>query len=91
VLSLVITTLLISLGHPIYYNDDWYRPDELFPVENIFTTTVYNFHCLPHHFLKVGKNENTTIVSSLGGYCPRYSYCYVYHFPFINSRSDLNL
>jgi len=61
---------LITVGHPILVQGDWYRPDELFPVVRRYVTRVYNFYCEPHHFLIVGI-ENPTTVSSLGGYCPR--------------------
>jgi len=60
----------ISRGHPIYVNDEWYRPDEIYPLSEVFIDTLYNFYAEPEHFLVVGEEEPFTC-SSLGGYCPR--------------------
>jgi len=60
----------ITLGHPIFINGEWYRPDEIYPVTPIYVTTLFNFYCEPHHYLVVGQKKQYT-VSSLGGYCQR--------------------
>jgi len=60
----------ITVGHPVFMNGDWYRPDELFNPVITYVTTLYNFYCQPNHFLVVGR-EQPIIVTSLGGYCPR--------------------
>lgn len=61
---------LITLGHPIFVEGEWYRPDELYPVVTRPVTTLYNFYCEPEHELMVGL-ESPTIVSSLGHYIKR--------------------
>jgi len=60
----------ITRGHPIYVNNEWYRPDEIYPITEVFIDTLYNFYAEPEHFLVVGEEEQFTC-SSLGGYCPR--------------------
>jgi len=60
----------ITRGHPIWMNGDWYRPDELYPVEEVYIDILYNFYAEPDHFIVVGENNPVTC-SSLGGYCPR--------------------
>jgi hypothetical protein len=60
----------ITRGHPIYVNGDWYRPDELYPLEEVYIDTLYNFYAEPEQFIVVGEVEPVTC-SSLGGYCPR--------------------
>jgi len=60
----------ITRGHPIFMNGDWFRPDELFPISEIWIDTLYNFYVEQEHFILVGESETITC-SSLGGYCPR--------------------
>jgi len=60
----------ITRGHPIWENGDWYRPDEIYPLEEVYIDILYNFYCEPEHFIIVGENNPVTC-SSLGGYCPR--------------------
>jgi len=59
----------ITGGHPILVDGEWYRPDELFPVLEVWVDVLYNFYAEPDHFLVVG--EKKVVCSSLGGYCPR--------------------
>eukprot|EP01124_Arcella_intermedia_P017147 TRINITY_DN2386_c0_g1_i1.p1 TRINITY_DN2386_c0_g1~~TRINITY_DN2386_c0_g1_i1.p1 ORF type:complete len:344 (-),score=94.25 TRINITY_DN2386_c0_g1_i1:116-1147(-) len=60
---------LITRGHPVFVQKEWYRPDELYPVTEAFVDVLYNFYAEPEHFLVVGSER--VICSSLGGYCPR--------------------
>lgn len=64
-----IDEFYITPGHPVFKDDEWYRPDELFPVEHVWINTLYNFHCQPHHEIIVGTSN--WICTSPGGYCPR--------------------
>jgi len=59
----------ITRGHPVFMNGEWYRPDEMFPLAEVYIDTLYNFFAEPEHFLVVGEDQITC--SSLGGYCPR--------------------
>lgn len=58
----------ITPGHPVMYQDQWIRPDQLYPKESMYITTLYNFYCTPHHALVIGRSK--WICSSLGNYCP---------------------
>lgn len=61
----------VTAGHPVYSEDEWYRPDELFLTEKQHVGILYNFYCEPEHFLMVQGDTQQWQFSSLGGYCPR--------------------
>jgi hypothetical protein len=50
---------------------EWYRPDEMFGVSQVWISVLYNFYLEPHHELVVGV-EKPTLCAGLGSYCPRY-------------------
>jgi len=61
---------LITPGHPIFMNTDWYRPDELFPRADCYIDTLYNIYAQPFHEIIVGE-QTPYVCSSLGGITPR--------------------
>eukprot|EP01124_Arcella_intermedia_P026721 TRINITY_DN5097_c0_g2_i1.p1 TRINITY_DN5097_c0_g2~~TRINITY_DN5097_c0_g2_i1.p1 ORF type:complete len:153 (-),score=48.82 TRINITY_DN5097_c0_g2_i1:111-539(-) len=60
---------VITRGHPVYLDNEWYRPDELFPVSHLYVEELFNLYAEPEHDLVIGRNK--VVCSSLGGYCPR--------------------
>ena len=39
--------IYFNIGHPIYYENEWYRPDEIFQTKKTYIDILYNFHCQP--------------------------------------------
>eukprot|EP01124_Arcella_intermedia_P001555 TRINITY_DN10854_c0_g1_i2.p1 TRINITY_DN10854_c0_g1~~TRINITY_DN10854_c0_g1_i2.p1 ORF type:complete len:341 (-),score=80.83 TRINITY_DN10854_c0_g1_i2:13-1035(-) len=60
---------LITRGHPVLVDGEWYRPDEVYPVCESYVDVLYNLYAEPEHFVVVGRER--VVCSSLGGYCPR--------------------
>jgi len=60
----------VTIGHPLFYNGDWFRPDEIFPVNSCVVGILYNLYCEPYHEVIIGQKEEI-IYTSLGGNCPR--------------------
>lgn len=61
---------LITPGHPMLSEGEWYRPDELYQPQKHSIDILYNLYCEPYHEIIAGKEKEYTF-SSLGGYCPR--------------------
>eukprot|EP01130_Rhizamoeba_saxonica_P005739 TRINITY_DN2278_c0_g2_i2.p1 TRINITY_DN2278_c0_g2~~TRINITY_DN2278_c0_g2_i2.p1 ORF type:complete len:177 (+),score=37.36 TRINITY_DN2278_c0_g2_i2:703-1233(+) len=59
--------LTLSQNHPIYVDEDWYLPSELYQVEKEYVDCWYNFELCHDHVIKMG--ENGTLVCTLGKYC----------------------
>jgi hypothetical protein len=55
----------ITIGHPIYHEGDWYRPDEIYEPVVKYIGVLYNYHCQPSQSIIVGR-EKEYICSSLG-------------------------
>jgi hypothetical protein len=66
----VLEDFQITRGHPIFLNRDWFRPDEIFPLSEVWVSTLYNIYAEPFHEIIVG-SQKKYICTSLGGKCPR--------------------
>jgi len=58
----------ITRGHPIFVNENWYRPDELFPTEKCIVTSLVNFVLDGEHTVIVGQRKEF-VCCTMGKYC----------------------
>jgi len=71
---------LITRGHPVLKDGEWWRPDELYPSQEMEVDGLINFVLDGAHTILVGEKDEEVVCATLGKYCgPRLAALYPKH------------